>query len=71
MNHPRGEIYDSARVAAQICSGVGFLGGGVLIKTGVEIRGLTTAASIWLCAAIGVMIGGDLLQMGLFLTAGQ
>jgi uncharacterized membrane protein YhiD involved in acid resistance len=68
MAHPRGDFYDSARVAAQVCSGVGFLGGGVLIKTGVEVRGLTTAASIWLCAAVGMMIGGDLVLMGLFLT---
>jgi uncharacterized membrane protein YhiD involved in acid resistance len=69
MAHPRGDIYDSARVAAQVCSGVGFLGGGVLIKTGVEVKGLTTAASIWLCAAIGMMIGGGLMLMGFFLTA--
>lgn len=69
MAHPRNEIYDAARVAAQVCSGVGFLGGGVLIKTGVEVRGLTTAASIWLCAAIGMMMGGDLMHMAFLLTA--
>jgi uncharacterized membrane protein YhiD involved in acid resistance len=69
MDHPRTEIYDSSRVAAQVCSGVGFLGGGVLIKTGVDVRGLTTAASIWLCAAVGMMMGGDLMFMSCFLTA--
>ena len=52
---------DPARVAAQIVVGIGFLGAGVIIKEGFSIRGLTTAASLWLCAGIGMAFG-----MGLF-----
>lgn len=47
-------IADNARIAAAIVSGVGFLGAGVIIKVGVNVRGLTTAASIWLVASIGM-----------------
>ncbi|MFZ0548412.1 MAG: MgtC/SapB family protein [Candidatus Promineifilaceae bacterium] len=51
---------DSARVAAQIVSGIGFLGGGALIQTRNHIKGMTTAATIWLVAAIGMTVGvGD------------
>lgn len=48
---------DQARIVAQIVSGVGFLGAGVIWKTKMELTGLTTAASIWASAAIGVAIG--------------
>ena len=48
---------DSARVAAQIVSGVGFLGAGALFQTRNHIKGLTTAATIWLVAAIGMTVG--------------
>lgn len=48
---------DPARVAAQIVSGVGFLGAGTIWRTPSTVRGLTTAASIWLSAAIGMMAG--------------
>ena len=48
---------DPARVAAQIVSGVGFLGAGTIFRTPSTVRGLTTAASIWLAAAIGMMAG--------------
>lgn len=47
-------IHDDARIAAAIVSGVGFLGAGVIIKVGANVRGLTTAASIWLVASIGM-----------------
>ncbi|GMV35995.1 MAG: magnesium transporter [Fimbriimonadales bacterium] len=52
---------DNSRVAAQIVTGVGFLGAGAIIRRGGEIRGLTTAASVWMSAAIGmaVGVGGD------------
>ncbi len=52
---------DPARVAAQIVTGIGFLGAGVIIKEGFSIRGLTTAASLWLVAGLGMAYG-----MGLF-----
>jgi putative Mg2+ transporter-C (MgtC) family protein len=51
---------DPSRVAAQIVSGIGFLGAGAIIKDGASIRGLTTAASLWATAAIGLAAGaGD------------
>lgn len=48
---------DPARIAAQIVSGIGFLGAGVILREHGEVRGLTTAATIWLTAAIGVGVG--------------
>ena len=48
---------DPARVAAQVISGIGFLGAGAIIKTKSSIRGLTTAAGIWVAAGIGLAVG--------------
>lgn len=48
---------DSARIIAQVVTGIGFLGAGVLIKDGTTVTGLTTAATIWTSAAIGCLIG--------------
>jgi putative Mg2+ transporter-C (MgtC) family protein len=48
---------DPIRMAQGIMTGIGFLGGGVIFREGLTIRGLTTAASIWLTAAIGILIG--------------
>ena len=48
---------DPARMAQGIMTGIGFLGAGVIFKEGLSIRGLTTAASIWITAAIGILIG--------------
>lgn len=48
---------DPTRVAQGIMTGIGFLGAGVIFKEGLTVRGLTTAASIWITAAIGVMFG--------------
>src|SRR4051794_12575917 len=48
---------DPSRLAAQIVSGIGFLGAGAIIKYGTSIRGLTTAASLWATAAIGIGTG--------------
>lgn len=48
---------ESSRIAAQIVTGIGFLGAGVILKDGLTIRGLTTAASIWLAASLGVASG--------------
>ena len=52
-----GYFGDPTRVAAQIVSGIGFLGGGAIIQSRGTIQGLTTAATIWVVAAIGVCIG--------------
>lgn len=48
---------DPTRMAQGIMTGIGFLGAGVVMKEGLSIRGLTTAASIWITAAIGILIG--------------
>lgn len=48
---------DPGRVAAQVVTGIGFLGAGAILRTGSDIRGLTTAATIWVNAAIGVAAG--------------
>jgi putative Mg2+ transporter-C (MgtC) family protein len=48
---------DPGRFAAQVISGIGFLGGGAIIRQGFNIKGLTTAATIWVAAAIGLAIG--------------
>lgn len=52
--------YDTSRIAAQVVSGVGFLGAGAIIFQREVVRGLTTAASIWIVAAIGLAAGGGL-----------
>ena len=49
---------DPARLAAQIVSGIGFLGAGAIIREGGTVHGLTTAASVWVVAAIGISVGG-------------
>ncbi|HET7703289.1 MAG TPA: MgtC/SapB family protein [Candidatus Limnocylindrales bacterium] len=55
---PNGSVpTDTSRVAAQIVSGIGFLGAGAILKYGTSIRGLTTAASLWSTAAIGMAAG--------------
>ncbi|MDD9269212.1 MgtC/SapB family protein [Paenibacillus sp. GCM10023248] len=48
---------DPARLAAQVISGIGFLGAGAIMRTGATVSGLTTAASIWVVAAIGLSVG--------------
>ena len=49
--------HDEGRIAAQVASGIGFLGAGTIIKQGSIVRGLTTAASLWAVAAIGLAVG--------------
>src|ERR1700722_3597688 len=67
--HPPAVVLDPSRVAAQIVSGIGFLGAGVIIFRREIIRGLTTAASIWVVAAIGMAIGGGLYLGAVTATA--
>jgi putative Mg2+ transporter-C (MgtC) family protein len=49
-----GLVFDPTRIAAQIVTGIGFLGAGAIIRQGLSIRGLTTAATLWVVAAIGM-----------------
>jgi putative Mg2+ transporter-C (MgtC) family protein len=58
-------ILDPSRIAAQVVSGIGFLGAGSILLRGEVVRGLTTAASLWSVAAIGLAVGG-----GLYIEAG-
>jgi putative Mg2+ transporter-C (MgtC) family protein len=57
---------DPTRMAQGIMTGIGFLGAGVIVKEGLNVRGLTTAASIWITAAIGVLAGVGLYTPMLF-----
>ena len=59
---------DPARVAAQVVSGISFLGAGVIFKHGNTIKGLTTAAGIWATAGIGLAIGSGMFVVGIFTT---
>ena len=52
-----GVLVDPTRVAAQIVTGIGFLGAGAIIRSGLTVRGLTTAASLWIVAALGMAAG--------------
>jgi putative Mg2+ transporter-C (MgtC) family protein len=61
-------ILDPSRVAAQVVSGIGFLGAGTIIFWKSKIRGLTTAASLWTVAAVGLSIGGALYIAAIFAT---
>jgi putative Mg2+ transporter-C (MgtC) family protein len=57
-------VLDPSRVAAQVVSGIGFIGAGCILLRGEIVRGLTTAASLWVVAAVGLAVGG-----GLYLAA--
>ena len=59
---------DPGRLAAQIVSGIGFLGAGTIIKEGSTVRGLTTAASLWTVSGIGIAIGSGFYFGGLMAT---
>jgi len=59
---------DPGRIAAQIITGIGFLGAGAIIKHGFTIRGLTTAACIWISAAIGMSAGAGFFEFALVAT---
>jgi len=61
-------INDNARIASAIVSGVGFLGAGVILRDGINIRGLTTAASIWMVAALGMGMGAGLYEVSSIVT---
>jgi len=49
--------FDPTRIAAQVVSGIGFLGAGAILREGLNVKGLTTAAALWVTAAIGVAVG--------------
>lgn len=56
------EIFgDNSRIVAQVVSGIGFLGAGIIFKDGTSIHGLTTAATIWASAAVGCLVGRGMI----------
>ena len=62
------KVTDPGRIAAQIVTGIGFLGAGVIIKEGFTVRGLTTAACLWIAAAIGMSAGAGLYTIATVTT---
>jgi putative Mg2+ transporter-C (MgtC) family protein len=62
-------LTDPTRVAAQIVTGIGFLGAGAIIRQGFSIRGLTTAATLWVVAAVGLACGAGYYSAALITTA--
>ena len=64
-------VLDPSRIAAQIVSGIGFIGGGVIFVRKDVVRGLTTAATVWLAAAVGMACGAGLPILALATTAGH
>jgi len=60
---------DPSRVAAGIVTGIGFIGAGVIFRQGILVKGVTTAASIWIAAAIGLALGTKLYYLAIFVTA--
>lgn len=65
MYRPYGAVPDPARLSAQVITGVGFLGAGTILREGPTIKGLTTAASIWAVACLGVAAGGGYYAVAL------
>jgi putative Mg2+ transporter-C (MgtC) family protein len=61
-------VLDPSRVAAQVASGIGFIGAGTIILHREIVKGLTTAASIWAVAAVGLAVGGGMLLAGVATT---
>lgn len=66
QNYEAGDFVDvdTSRIAASVVSGIGFLAGGAILRTGLTVQGLTTAAGMWLVSAIGLAAGG-----GMFIEA--
>lgn len=60
--------FDPARIPSYVISGIGFLGGGTILVKGATVRGLTTAASIWIVAGLGLVIGAGMYILAFFTT---
>jgi putative Mg2+ transporter-C (MgtC) family protein len=63
-----GITFDPTRIAAQIVTGIGFIGAGAIIRQGLTVRGLTTAATLWVVAAIGMAAGAGYYSAALIAT---
>ncbi|KZM56348.1 hypothetical protein A3Q35_08685 [Aeribacillus pallidus] len=60
--------FDPARIPSYVISGIGFLGAGTILVRGVTVRGLTTAASIWVVAGLGLVVGAGMYPLAIFST---
>ncbi|MDC3952766.1 MgtC/SapB family protein [Polyangium jinanense] len=71
QGYTEGELVevDGSRIAASVVSGIGFLAGGVILRTGLTIQGITTAAGLWLVTAIGLCAGAGMLLEAAVVTA--
>jgi len=71
QSYPSGQYIsvDPSRIAASIVMGIGFLGGGAILRTGLTVQGLTTAAGLWLVAAIGMAAGSGMYLLAVVATA--
>jgi len=61
---------DPGRIAAQIVSGVGFIGAGVVLRTNLQVTGVTTAATVWFAAAVGILVGFSFPLLGALVSFG-
>lgn len=57
---------DPSRVAANVVTGIGFLGAGLILREGFSVKGVTTAATIWMCAAVGLAVGAQVYVVAVF-----
>ncbi len=64
-----GAPHDPTRIAAQVVTGIGFLGAGTIFRERDRVYGLTTAASLWLSAALGILVAAGLAWIAIFTTA--
>ncbi|MEO8798808.1 MAG: MgtC/SapB family protein, partial [Polyangiaceae bacterium] len=70
QNYHEGDFVevDSSRIAASVVSGIGFLAGGSILRSGATVQGITTAAALWLVTAIGLASGGGMFIEAAFTT---
>lgn len=68
FSNASGIVFDPTRIAAQIVTGIGFLGAGAIIRQGLTVRGLTTAATLWVVAAIGMATGAGFYSAAVITT---
>src|SRR6476646_5863082 len=71
QNYPDSQsiIFDPSKIASNVMTGVGFLGAGAILRSGLHVRGLTTAASVWLVAGVGLACGAGMYVEGASATA--
>ena len=69
FDRARVTAFDPTRIAAQIVSGIGFLGAGAILRQGLSVRGMTTAAGLWVAAAIGMAAGAGFYVAAVIATA--